>query len=219
MMDAAVLHTLLNARFDGQAPALGLLFIVCGPSCSGKTTLCDQLTVGLNPQIERVLTSTTRPMRPGEVDGVHYRFLSPEAFEAHRCAGHFYEYAQVHGRHYYGTLKSDLVPRLKEGKDLLLNIDVQGAAAYREQAATDPFLRSRLVSFFMMPASLDVLRQRFMRRGDAPHEVAQRLASAQEEMRHWPHFHYVLVTQGPKDDLAAFLSCYVAEKLKVRPAL
>lgn len=193
-----------------------LLFVLSGPSGSGKTTLCRSLTERMPAAIERTITCTTRPPRPGESEGHDYHFLSVDRFEDHIANNDFYEYAQVHGT-YYGSLKSDIHVRLKE-KDLLLVIDVQGAATLRKAALQDTFLAQRLVTVFMMPQSLDVLGDRLgARSGYEGEDIPLRLKNAKKEMDHWREYDYCLISQEPGLDYEHFRSLYLAEKMRVRP--
>src|SRR5581483_10025731 len=123
-----------------------LLVLISAPSGGGKTTLCQQLLV-TRPDMTRVITCTTRDPRPGEKDGVDYYFLDAASFLKRVQAGNFLEHATVFGNS-YGTLKSEVLNKLRQGKDVLLNVDVQGAAAIRTQAESDPELKKALVQIF-----------------------------------------------------------------------
>ena len=113
-----------------------LLVLISAPSGGGKTTLCRQL-LSARPELSRAVTCTTRDPRPGEQDGVDYYFLDPAAFLERVQAGGFLEHATVYGRS-YGTLKSEVQGKLRQGRDVLLNLDVQGAASIRRQAQAAP---------------------------------------------------------------------------------
>ena len=133
----------------------GILFILSGPAGCGKTTLCNRMIAEL-PQIKRVVTSTTRAPRKGEVDKSDYYFFDQKTFEKKINAGEFYEYAQVHGN-LYGTLKSEVQEKLDSGCDLLLNIDVQGASQIRKTAQDESSIKGRVVTIFLVPSSIEVL--------------------------------------------------------------
>ncbi len=193
-----------------------LLFVVSGPAGSGKTTLCDRL-VETSPNIQRVVTSTSRAPRGAERDGVDYYFFGEDDFRRRIAAGEFYEYAQVHGR-YYGSLRSEIQTKLARNIDLLLNIDVQGAASMREAARTDPALRGRLVTIFIHPLDREQLRERLTGRAtDALAEIERRLVTAELEMRQWDRFDYCIVSRTKDEDYARIRAIYDAEKLRVRP--
>src|SRR6267378_6867680 len=133
----------------------GILFVVSAPSGAGKTTLCDALRQ--TPDFVYSVSCTTRPPRAGEIDGEDYRFLSEDDFLARVRAGEFLEHAKVH-EHYYGTLRQPLVRNLQNGVDVLIDVDIQGAAAIR--ASDDQTIRQTLCDVFIMPPNLDELRRR-----------------------------------------------------------
>lgn len=186
-----------------------ILLLISGPAGSGKTTLCDRLQ--LDYPVKRVVTATTRTPRPGEVDGVDYFFLSPEAFEAGIAKGEFYEHALVHGRH-YGVLKREIDSRLDAGQDLLLNVDVQGAASFRQAAAENPALAERFVSVFI-ELSHETIRARLLGRGtDDEAEIERRLKSAVMELEEAKHFHHRIESGSKEEDYAALKAIYLAAK-------
>ena len=130
-----------------------LLVLISAPSGGGKTTLCQQL-LAARPQMTRAVTCTTRPPREGERDGVDYYFLDAGSFLKRVQAGNFLEHATVYGNS-YGILKAEVLGKLRQGKDVLLNVDVQGAATIREKAQEDPELKRALVSVFLTPPSME----------------------------------------------------------------
>src|SRR6185437_5920536 len=139
-----------------KSPTLSpLLVVLSAPSGGGKTTLGQQL-LAARPDMARAITCTTREPRAGEKDGVDYHFLDAASFLKRVQAGNFLEHATVYG-HSYGTLKSEVLDKLRQGRDVLLNIDVQGAASVRDRAEEDPELKRVLVSVFLTPSSLAVL--------------------------------------------------------------
>ncbi len=189
----------------------GLLIIVSGPAGSGKTTLCDRMLAEI-PAIERVVTSTTRQPRGGEVDTVDYYFFDHDTFKAKIAAGAFYEYAHVHSN-LYGTLKSEVQDKLAAGTDLLLNIDVQGAALMRETAKNDPLLQGNVVTVFIMPPSLEELENRLRGRGtDAEDEVQRRLKVAIEEMQQSDQYDHTILSASRDEDFAALQQVYLDAK-------
>lgn len=190
-----------------------LLVIVSAPSGGGKTTLCNQL-LAARSEMARAITCTTRPPRAGERDGVDYYFLDAGSFLKRVQAGNFLEHATVYG-HSYGTLKSEVLGKLRLGKDVLLNVDVQGAAAIRLRAQEDAELQRALVSVFLTPPSLVVLEERLRRRGtDAPTVIQKRLSVARQEIAQWKNFDYLLVSQSVTEDLRRMQAIVEAEKMK-----
>lgn len=192
-----------------------LLFLVSAPSGAGKTTVGRGLLESV-PGMVRAVTCTTRAPRVGERDGVDYHFLAPGVFEARVAEGAFLEHAEVYGNR-YGTLKSEVLRRLGAGNDVLLSVDVQGAGAIREAAATDPDLDRALVSVFIMPPSVAELERRLRGRAqDGPEVIARRLAEARAEMDRWPGFDYVVVSGSMEEDLASMLRILGVERLRSR---
>lgn len=196
-----------------QQPSL--LFIISGPAGSGKTTLCEAL-LSSQETLQRVVTATTRPPRAGEVDGSDYYFLSAEAFENKIAAGEFYEHAKVHLYH-YGSLKHEIQNKLASGVDLLLNIDVQGAATFRQTAAEDPALKDRVVTIFIQPPSMDELEKRLRLRASESEQTLQvRLATANKELAQAGDYDYCLPSGSREDDFKRIEAIYLAEKMRQR---
>ena len=195
-----------------------LLVVVSAPSGAGKSTLCDNVRAAL-PSASRAVTCTTREPRDGELDGVDYYFLGEEEFLARVEGGEFLENAVVHGNH-YGVLKSELRAKLVEGSDVLLNIDVQGAATIRERAATDPVLSRSLVTVFLCPPSLGELEQRLRGRGtDSDEVIARRLAIAKDEMDQAEKFDHTLTSQTREADVDRLLGIIENVRLAKREAI
>src|SRR6266545_1692904 len=134
-----------------------LLVLLSAPSGGGKTTLCHQL-LGARPEMARAITCTTREPREGEKDGIDYFFLDAGTFLKRVQAGNFLEHATVYGNS-YGTLKSEVLGKLRQGKEVLLSIDVQGAATIRARAEEDPELKRALLTIFLAPPSMDILEK------------------------------------------------------------
>lgn len=197
----------------GTAAAKPLLVLISAPSGGGKTTLCNQL-LAARPDMARAITCTTREPRSGEVDGVDYYFLDAGSFLKRVQAGNFLEHATVYG-HSYGTLKSEVLGKLRLGKDVLLNVDVQGAAAIRKCAEEDPELKRSLVTVFLTPPSLVVLEQRLRKRGtDATPVIQKRLGVARQEIAQWKNFEYLLTSRSVAEDLAGIQAIVDAEKMR-----
>jgi guanylate kinase len=163
----------------------------------------------------RAVTCTTREPRRGEQDGTDYYFLDAESFLKRVQAGNFLEHATVYGNS-YGTLKGEVLGKLRQGKDVLLNVDVQGAATIRQRAEEDPELKRALVSVFLTPASMEILEQRLRKRGtDSDTVIQKRLSVARQEIAQWKNFDYLLISQSIDEDLRRMLDIIEAEKMRV----
>jgi guanylate kinase len=196
-----------------KKPAPPLLILISAASGAGKTTLVN-LLLAAQPNLTRAITCTTREPRAGEKDGVDYHFFNAEEFLKRLHAGNFIEHATVYGNS-YGILKSELLGKLRAGKDVLLNVDVQGAATIREQAATEPELKRALVTVFLTPPSVVVLEQRLKKRGaDAEAVIQKRLAVARQEIAQWKNFDYLVISGDKREDLRRALAIIEAEKMR-----
>jgi guanylate kinase len=192
-----------------------LLILISAPSGGGKTTLQTEL-LKARPELTRAVTCTTREPRDGEQDGVDYYFLDAGSFLKRVQAGNFLEHATVYGQS-YGTLKSEVLGKLRSGKDVLLSVDVQGAAAIRKCAEDDPELKRALVTVFLTPDSVETLERRLRKRGkDSPAVIQKRLAVARQEVAQWKNFDYLIISGKIPEDLRHMISIYEAEKM--RPA-
>jgi len=190
-----------------------LLILISAPSGGGKTTLCQQL-LKARPGMTRAITCTTREPRPGEKDGVDYHFFDASEFLKRLHAGNFLEHATVYGNS-YGILKSELLGKLRDGKDVLLNVDVQGAATIREQAESELELKRALVTVFLTPTPLTVLVERLKKRGaDAAAVIEKRLTVAKQEIAQWKNFDYLLLSTTKQEDLRRMLAIVEAEKMR-----
>lgn len=190
-----------------------LLILISAPSGGGKTTLCQQL-LAARPDITRAVTCTTRQPRPGEQDGVDYYFLTADSFLKRLQAGNFLEHATVYG-HSYGTLKSEVLGKLRQGKHVLLNVDVQGAATIRGKALEEPELKRALVTVFLTPPSVATVEARLRKRGtDAPAAIQKRLSVARQEIAQWKHFDYLLLSGTVGEDLRRMLAIIEAETIR-----
>jgi guanylate kinase len=178
----------------------GRLFIVSGPSGAGKSSLCAALLERCEA-LQLSISCTTRTPRPGEQDGREYHFLSVPAFERQRDAGAFLEWANVHGN-LYGTRQSDVEHALNQGADVLLEIDWQGAAQVAERMP-------EAVRIFILPPSLETLRERLTGRGqDNAAVIERRVAAAEEEMSHADEAHHRVVNADFDTALAELLHLF-----------
>lgn len=190
----------------------GILFVVSGPSGSGKTTLCRRLAEE-DPGAWYSISCTTRPARPGERDGVDYWFLDREEFDARIEKGELLEHAKVHHQNWYGTLRAPVLERLRKGVDVVMDLDVQGAAQLR--ASADWEIREASVDIFILPPSIAELIARVRLRGPmAREEEDRRMANAREEMAHWQEYDYSLVTGEREEDYASFRAIVSAERMR-----
>ena len=195
---------------SGSSP---MLVVISAPSGAGKTTLCEQ-TLAARPNMTRAITCTTREPRPGEKDGVDYYFLDAGDFLKRVQAGNFLEHATVYGNS-YGTLKSEVLGKLRSGKDVLLNVDVQGAAAIRAHAEEDSELKTALVTVFLTPPSMSILEVRLKKRGqDSPQIMAKRLSVAKQEIVQWKNFDYLIVSSSIAEDVRRLQAILDAEQMR-----
>jgi|SRR5580658_3532952 guanylate kinase len=186
----------------------GILFVISAPSGTGKSTLCENLRS--TPDFIYSISCTTRPPRPGEEDGIDYHFLSKETFLTKARNGEMLEYAEVYGN-YYGTLKATVKGALVQGTDVLLDIDVQGAATIRK--TDDPMLKESLVDVFIMPPTLEELEQRLRKRGtETEQQMQQRLQTGREESKMWPLYKYTILSGSMEEDLIKFRAIMRAER-------
>ena len=184
----------------------GYLYIVTAPSGAGKTTLV-RLLLENDPGIRLSISCTTRAPRAGEVDGREYYFATVPEFLGKIESGDFLEWAEVHGN-YYGTSKSWIAAEMAAGRDVLLEIDWQGAQQVRK-------LFPEAIGVFVVPPSLDELSSRLSGRGtDSEETIARRLAAARHEMRHMAEFDYVIINDDLQQALGDLLSVVRASRLR-----
>ncbi|MEY2851544.1 MAG: hypothetical protein RL549_243 [Verrucomicrobiota bacterium] len=186
----------------------GILFVVSAPSGTGKTTLCAN--VRQTPDLVYSVSCTTRPIRKGEKDGTDYYFLPREEFEKRVKAGEMLEHADVYGQ-YYGTPKGPILEHLAAGRDVLLDIDVQGARQIRE--SQDPKIRASLADIFIMPPDLEELRRRLEGRGtETAKQIEKRIQAADSEMADWKSYRYTILSSSMEEDLIKFRAIIRAER-------
>lgn len=185
------------AAVQAQNPKTGLLLVVSGPSGSGKSTLVRELLHLREFPIDFSVSATSRSPRPGEQDGVHYRFFTRERFEELRQAGEFLEHAEVHGN-LYGTPRGPVAASLAGGHWILLEIDVQG---HKQVKAAMP----EAVSFFIRTPSEEGYQERLLSRGtDSPEVIARRVADAQEQLRDAPEYDFQIVNESVPQAVRTF---------------
>jgi len=194
---------------DLKVARRGLMFILSSPSGAGKTTLADRL-LRTDGEINLSVSATTRPRRPGEVHGQDYFFVSPEEFERMREAGEFLEWANVFGN-LYGTPRSLVEDTLRSGRDVLFDIDWQGAQQLDEVAGED------VVKVFILPPSRAELERRLRERNQDPEDVVRtRMAKADAEMSHWAEYDYVIVNYDIDESEELLRAILFGERLKRR---
>lgn len=185
----------------------GVMLILSSPSGAGKTTI-SRLLLEREAELVMSVSVTTRPKRPGEVEGIDYRFLEPSEFNLMVNRGEFLEYAKVFG-HYYGTPRAPVEDALESGGDVLFDIDWQGTQQLAENAASD------VASVFILPPSTQELERRLTARAqDPPDVVAARMAKAADEMSHYPEYNYIVVNDDLEESVAAVRAVLAAERLK-----
>jgi guanylate kinase len=193
-----------------------VLLVIAGPAGSGKSTLCDRL-MHERPEFSRVVTTTTRAPRGGEIDGVHYHFFSPGEFRRKIANGEFLEWAQVHGEHedrLYGTLKSSVFGPLASGRNLVMSIDVQGVASLRLAARSDERLQRAMTTVFIVVDRDRLIARMRARAKDHEDEIVRRMATAEAELREATKFDFVIESQTRDADFAALL--IIVEKAQAR---
>ncbi len=185
----------------------GSLFVIAAPSGAGKTTL-TRMALERDPRLALSVSTTTRPPRPGEVDGVHYHFVSVDRFKTMQAAGEFLESAEVHGN-FYGTGRSGIEALLSEDRDVILEIDWQGAEQVRA-------LYPESVGVFIVPPSFEVLEVRLQGRGqDSAEVIARRVANAREELQHLNEFPYVIINNKLDEALGELLAVFAAARVRL----
>jgi len=196
----------LSSRGGARLGRRGTLFVVSAPSGAGKTTLCREARLVI-PDLAYSVSATTRAPRPGEVNGVDFRFISEREFRSMLERNELAEWATVHGN-LYGTPSKPLEAALATGKDVLLDIDTQGAAQLRQR------YREAVLIFIVAP-SMAELEQRLRERGaDAERDIARRLARAREEIKLWRTYDYLIINRDVKEAMDQLLAVMQAERCR-----
>jgi guanylate kinase len=184
----------------------GILFVLSAPSGAGKTSISREL-LARQPGLRQSVSFTTRPMRSGEQEGVDYHFVTSTQFEQMVAEGAFAEWAEVHGNR-YGTARATLQRAAEEGRDVLLDIDVQGAAQLRASGLAGVFI-------FILPPSMAELRQRLAGRNtDSAEIIERRMQNAVNEIREAVHFDYIVVNDDLARAVATVEAIMIAEKAR-----
>jgi len=187
----------------------GVLFVLSSPSGAGKTTISKKM-LAADPDIALSVSATTRPPRPGEVDGKDYHFVDVDAFKQMAADGEFLEWAHVFG-HRYGTPRARVEELLAAGKDVLFDIDWQGAQQLYQEAGPD------VVRVFVLPPTMEELERRLRARNtDSDEVIAARMARAANEISHWDGYDYVLINDQVEECYGEVVAILRAERLKRR---
>ena len=191
-----------------QATRRGLLIILSSPSGAGKSTLARKL-MGWDETLRFSVSATTRPPRPGEEDGVHYHFVSEPAFKKMVAAGEMLEHAHVFGN-FYGSPLRPVKEAIETGRDVLFDVDWQGAEQIKHSS-----LRDHVLSVFVLPPSISELRRRLVERGqDAPDVIHKRMMKSWDEISHWHGYDYVLVNDDLETTFERLKTIVSAERLR-----
>ena len=193
----------------------GIALVVSGPSGAGKSSICQRLLAD-DPELHFSISCTTRSPRGDEVYDRDYHFLGQDEFSQRQRAGEFVEHAEVHG-HSYGTLRTELEQYIGSGRDVLLDIDVQGAAQVRGRAQEDELLRASAAFVFIAPPSLTVLEQHLRRRAtDSEETISRRLSVARHELDQWGLYDYLVVNDSLEAAIAELRAILAAERRRTR---
>lgn len=187
----------------------GKLFVVSAPSGAGKTTLCEKLILSL-PDVLRSISMTTRSIRTGEVQGKDYFFVTEKEFNKKLKNNEFLEFAKVFDN-YYGTPKKFVEKNLKGGKDVLLNIDVQGAMKIRKS-----FRKKAVFIFILPPSARDLKLRLFKRKTDSAFQIKQRLEVAKKELSYLKYYDYQIINDDIKTAFNQLVSIFIAERCRLR---
>jgi guanylate kinase len=187
----------------------GMILILSSPSGAGKTTLTRMLMQDKSLDLTLSVSVTTRARRSSEIDGIHYRFIDRREFDRMKSDGDLLEWAEVHGNG-YGTPRAPVEQVLAEGRDMLFDVDWQGARQMRERLGDD------VVTIFVLPPSMRELRSRLERRAeDSSTTIDERLDNAKSEIERWRNYHYVIVNDDLQRAYSDALAIVTAERLRV----
>ena len=185
----------------------GFLLVLSSPSGAGKTTITRRL-LERDPSLSLSISVTTRPPRPGEIDGADYWFIDQARFDAMVAADELLEHATVFG-HHYGTPRQPIEAAIAEGRDIVTDIDWQGTQQLAESVPHD------LVRVFVLPPSMEALEARLkMRAQDSAAVIAERMAKSAEELSHWSEYEYVIVNRAIEESVAEVQAIVTAERLR-----
>lgn len=197
----------LGGESGTARPRRGLMLALVSPSGAGKTTLSRRL-VAEDPLVTLSISWTTRQARPGETDGIHYHFVDKDTFRAHRAADGFLEWAEVHD-HYYGSPRAPAMAALESGRDLMFDVDWQGALQLRNAAPED------VVKVFILPPSMAELKRRLVSRAqDSAETIKKRMTNAYSEISRWENFDYVLVNADIDRAFGELKAILAAERMR-----
>lgn len=185
-------------------PVAPVLLVLAGPAGSGKSTLCDRL-VAEDTSFQRVITTTTRAPREGEINDVHYHFFTPAEFDEKIAAGAFLEWAWVHGQRRYGTLAASVIAPLARGQNLVMSVDVQGVESFRRAASTNPLIKRALTTVFIRVDHERLVARMRGRAQDHEDEIARRMQTAEAELREAGKFDFVIESHTRDEDFASLL--------------
>ncbi len=208
----------LNAKADElieelRSIARPRLIVISGPSGVGKDTIIEQMRLA-HPEYAFIVTATTRPRRPGEIDGVHYYFMSPEEFRDLQARNEFLESAEVYG-HHYGVPRGRIRKALANGKNVVVKVDVQGAASIRKIVPT-----GGIFIFLVPPSMAELIHRLRSRKTDEPEALMERIATASRELERAREFDYVVFNENGSVDkaLAAIDAIIAAENARINQA-